>query len=92
MPPPSAPKRGHGNLLVAPGQVTPFVIAPPIFPHAFLSLEEVPVRTPPFIMLLVQSRLAHHEYIRARELEIIQSQMAQKPMLLGEVGALAWRV
>ena len=26
------------------------------------------------------------------ELELIQSQMAQKPMLRGEVGARAWRV
>jgi hypothetical protein len=26
------------------------------------------------------------------ELELIQSQMAQKPMLRGEVGAHAWRV
>ena len=25
MPPTSAPKRGHGDLLAAPGQVTPFV-------------------------------------------------------------------
>ena len=29
---------------------------------------------------------------RELELELIQSQMAQKPMLRGEVGARAWRV
>ena len=29
---------------------------------------------------------------RELELELVQSQMAQKPMLRGEVGARAWRV
>ena len=31
-------------------------------------------------------------YVVDLELELIQSQMAQKPMLRGEVGARAWRV
>ena len=30
--------------------------------------------------------------VRELELELIQSQMSQKPMLRGEVGARAWRV
>ena len=32
------------------------------------------------------------EFVAELELELIQSQMAQKPMLRGEVGARAWRV
>ena len=42
--------------------------------------------------------LLHHRFLNffdahaELELEIIQSQMAQKPMLRGKVGARAWRV
>ena len=36
--------------------------------------------------------MANDDGPRELELELIQTQMAQKPMLRGEVGARAWRV
>ena len=39
-----------------------------------------------------QKSMNGQEEVVELELELIQSQMAQKPMLRGEVGARAWRV